>query len=716
MSRRRRRSVLLHTIRLLSVHGVRAAFAIAAFVTPPLVAAGVTLVPANPGSPASMCRAHVQQSTGGTEIVQPCGVELGHDLGGALAWLERPGAITPAIRLDDDAVYTLGPFVPAGRVILSANFALAKDERIVLLSLENRGLLFERVVSAARARDEHLLPAGLAVAVHVDAKGRALAFSKPFRVVRERTVTFTARRPSFGADVVALLTKPKGTGDVALSLTSDERKHEPHTLIHTDDAVVAIWYELPAGALRFVAGARALWLPKSDVITGRRSALLVREELKELPSLSVTIDRIDADAAQPETTRVLVATAADRRVLRNEPVRPGTSHRFAHLPPAPLTVSLVVDQWQFDERVDLSSGSDGEVTFPLNPITISGVVYRGSEPERAEVRFIQKKPVIFATDEHGRYRATLWRAGRYLIDTALSSEPQRPPFRSLANVTTSRTMDIHVPAIRLAARVYDADDGQPVRGTITFRTRYTGPNGRESDVLAIETDDRGMTDLPPARPGTVEVRVTAEGYNDSEPVTLAIGDSHAEHVFDIAMRRVGETVPLQVRLPSGAPAIGAEVAAWSGGNQLRPIGTVAEGGIVEVPLAASGHTLLVRHAAAASRVVAFDAQAPLGVIHLAPAAPPLTVRVSAGPNGPAAFTLWLDGRAVSDAALAFVTWSPTSFTSSASWTATNLPPDPLKIVALSTTGRTAYTPATLEAMAQVIPFPWPRDAVVIVNR
>jgi hypothetical protein len=289
------------------------------------------------------------------------------------------------------------------------------------------------------------------------------------------------------------------------------------------------------------------------------------------------------------------------------------------------------------------------------------------------------------------------------------------------SITGSQTLDFHVPDFRFEARVYDAEDGRAVQGTIALRSIYVGANGRESDVLAIRTADSGITPLPPVRPGTVELRVAADGYLESDPITLTVDEAPSPRVVDVPMRRARETVRLDIRLADGRPAGNAEVALWTGGADLKALTTADAQGVANVPASMTGSIVLVRHPAGGSGAFPFDVSTGNPpILQLPPPAPPLVLRVRDDRSGtgivPARLTAWFNGRPVSGTALAFLAWSSSDSSHAGVWMARNLPARPLRIVATSAASQIPHHATALEAVAEVIPFPWPDVPSVTVSR
>lgn len=678
------------------------------------------------------CTAHIADTRGGTptlnpDITVPCGKPVRIAQDAPLAWLEKPGFITSLFAIPPEGPSLIGPFAAAGDLHLPAGES-RNGERLVILSLEADGTqpLFRKVIAGEPATRHVQMPLGRAVAVQLDRTANALAVSRPVTVAKGRAAELQFQKPDAGGDLVLLLRRPRNASPehpdrVRLAIMDTTRNREPDVFASAGDLVLAVWYGLPGRMATLDVQSDVLRLPTAGLAIAPRTATIALSALQFLPTLTVSIGALPDDVPRPERMSLNVTEngAADV-ALRALSVEPGKSYRLEHLPPKPLLVALSIDGFKLGERIDLSAGLDREIDIRLEPIIVSGVVYLGNEPARAEIRFVQgRDPMTAATDERGRYRAMLWRPGRLFVDTVLLDKPSVPPFRQMLSIESSGTLDIRIPAMRFAARVYDRDRTKPIENaTIIVRNEYvdTATGARGSTVLSYRSTDAAVTELPPQRNGTSQLRVQADGYGEGGPVTVAIDDT-PERIVDIPMVRLGDVVAVELRLPSGGPAAGAEVTSWAGAVETWR-GTADGSGIARVPKSVASQLFLVRHPAAASRAFTLEASREAASVQLTAAAGPLVVQIRRSdgtPEGPRPLhlTVWIEGRAFSGSQLGFFAWSSGMSSSQGSWMGKNLPAMPLKIVASGRASLAASAGAVHEAFAVNVPYPWPAQVILL---
>lgn len=312
------------------------------------------------------------------------------------------------------------------------------------------------------------------------------------------------------------------------------------------------------------------------------------------------------------------------------------------------------------------------------------------------------------TDEHGRYALTLWEERRYFVDVQLLDHAEVPPFQDVFGVAANETLDIHVPAIRFAARIFDRSTKQPVpKATVVVRNTWTSESGRHSSVRSFTSDAAPLIELPPQRPGASELRVTAPEYLNAGPVVIEIDPSLSERVVDIAMSRAAEAQSFSFALPDGSAAAGAEIAVTPDGNDVVWQAIADANGRVAVPAEFASMSLLARHATAGS--VAVRQHRPDDVIVLAPAAAPLTLTAAVSDGSPVgnAIFAWIGGVRLTGPALAFVTRSSPVTDARQQWTARGLPAAAVRVLAVRPSRLRDAMVGGFDAVAQVIPYPWP---------
>ena len=291
------------------------------------------------------------------------------------------------------------------------------------------------------------------------------------------------------------------------------------------------------------------------------------------------------------------------------------------------------------------------------------------------------------------------------------------PFSEMVSLTTSSTVDIHVPANALRVRVYDVADGKPLTtAEIMIHNRWSDGGASRSAVNTVAVSGP-ITELPPQRIGTTEVRVRAAGYSDAGPLSVTVDDSIRDRMLDVPMTRSTIKTDVQILLDGIAPAAGAEIGAFSGG-QMTWHGTADGSGRIAVPDAVTKTRVVVRHPSAASDVVVFGPLNGPQRISLSPAAPPLLVKVqrrNGKPIGPAAaqISLWLAGGVrLTGVEAAFATWSIAATAPDGTFVARGVRAAPFRLFATRNISEAQILTGTFDGLATTIPYPWPAAAAV----
>jgi hypothetical protein len=659
------------------------------------------------------------------ERAAPCGQPLPLERERNLGWIENGDTITPDLTdVSAGGTLRLGAGAAAGDVSLDPSFVLGPGESVVVISLgiAPQGRMgFQRTILPTPAGHPVPIrfPAGHLLAVHLDAHGDALAVSRPQLNPPSGAVTLSIRRASEGVDVLAFVDRSSAgkPEPVSLAAVDSAGRHLPHVITDGPDRLIAAWYGLAGGALQVTAESEALFLPGALLQARPREALLLRATLRPLPKLTVAIGSLPDGTKAPAMTLSLFK-AGQPQALRQLSVKPGESAVIDRLPAALFDVALDVGGFRTGTRADLSSGEDARVEIPLHPITVKGMVEYGHDPARAEIRIIQRgEPLVATTDDGGRYTLTLWAPGRFFVDTVLLDRPELPPFRDVVRFEESRTYDIHIPALRLALRVFDADGNTPLpAATIELRNTYVNPETERqaTNVLSVTTAAAPITELPPLHLGQAEATVRAAGYETAGPIAFAVDTAVAERIIDVPMKRVADSVPLRIVLPDGSPAAGAEVATASPSMTLTWTGLAGVDGIARLPKTLGGSYLLIRHAAGASSLTrlpaTYEAVTP---ISLEPSAPPLTIRFvesDGKPIGPAPayVALWYFSGRVTGPVLAFLSWSSATTLTDGTWTARNLTAGySVRVVASRRGGFEALKSGLFDGQAAAVAYPWP---------
>jgi hypothetical protein len=173
--------------------------------------------------------------------------------------------------------------------------------------------------------------------------------------------------------------------------------------------------------------------------------------------------------------------------------------------------------------------------------------------------------------------------------------------------------------------------------------------------------------------------------------------------FEIALRRVGETIPVTIRNPDGTPASGALVwAVRTTSGHERPLWQSASdrNGTVLVPRSVRGALFLVRPRGAAPAVRRLD-QAEDVVWPLFPAAP-LTIRT----DRDARIAVWIDDIRVSGGRLMWLL-AARETSIDGTWSAPAVPRRPLRVLAWRTAPAHAIDMGAYDMAATQLAYPWP---------
>lgn len=671
--------------------------------------------------PVAGCGAHFVPSTNlAAELTHPCGKWLNPEPGKYKVWLQGKDFISPyplvlnAVNGSTGRGYSMvAPVVPSGLVALSSDVRLGTGEGLRLLSLKAQffndwGRAFDRRVSDPR--QPVAMPAGSALAGIFDQKsGEAIALSRPLAVAANETAVAKPAPPERGSDVLVVLQKPLAPRREALqvSLKADAGPRRPDVLLHASDAVFAIWYGVGGSTATLTVDADALTLAPVALRLAPKRVTTYRGALQAKPRLKVSV-LAPQDAFGKMQVRV--GGIGDPEPFRTVDVVPGPNELEA-LPPQRLRVTLAVDQWTFVQDVDLTDGLDGEVTFALEPIIARGTVYLAKEPAPARIAFEYGRRDLtkVETGEDGRYEAVFWQSGMYAAKVTLLNDTAAPFVDPAVDLEHTRTLDFHLPANRIVARVFNRSTGLPIAsatvgvvseathddvGAMTLGHRYTA-------------DDKGTLVLPRLRPGHARIEASAPGFAPSEPQEIDVEEA-TERELSFALEAV-RTTRARVVLPTGAPAAGAEALAMEpGSGRVIWRGSATPDGELEIGSRGPGEVVIVRHPNASTRALLAG-----GIGETIPLAPedrtPVVVRSTDTAGEPVRFALlsvWIDGLRLTDFAAAFATWSAVSMTDADGvWSGRNLPAAPIRVLATRNVSPAQLAAGAYDGLAQTVPYP-----------
>jgi hypothetical protein len=664
------------------------------------------------------------------ELTNPCGIWFQPPEGRYRVWLEKGESLTSTT---GSLNYAASPFtgrgqgvvmavVPGGRVTLSAEITVPPNAELRLINFDsccsgtNFVHPFDRraLPTAPTLRSGLLVPVGRVFAGIFDRKtNEALAIAKLVYVAAGKVVSVSPRAPANGADVFVSLMRPdvRKTRDVdTIRLTLDGVP--PQMLFDGADRVYAAWYSVAGNVAHLAVESKTLRFAPRELKLERGHVVTVRDELRRLPSVAVSLLAPHGALAKYEP-RVEVREPSHNDSLRSMAVAAGTELRLDALPAEPLDILLTIGPWLFRKSVDLTRGIDERLVFDLHPIVVSGTVYYGRAPSpNAEVGFETGHGwERTKADTNGQYEATLWTPDdAYLAEVQIANRDGPPFEEAFVQIRDSRTLDFHVPATRYRVRVVDAQSGEPVRGaSVSAANIWLHPSGEEATLMQrAAANDEGVAMLAPLRRGKLTVRARAAGYFDSDAVdggTIANEESEGE--LEVKLRPIGEAVPMRLRSADGSPVAGAEVWAVAATNGTRPPlwrGASDSDGIVEVPRSVDGAMLLIRSRATASAVRSFHAANEQHDVVLQSAAVPVRIRVGSPDTRVA---VWIDGARIVGPAVTFLTWSSEVSNGSGIWTAENLPRQPLRLLAWRHIPEPEIVAGLRDTASATISYPWP---------
>jgi hypothetical protein len=668
-----------------------------------------------------------------TELQFPCGAWFQPPPGTYRVWVHQQDLISPSPKL---LTYSGGEFrgqglaavfdlVTGGRITLSKDANIAQDQQLRIVHLESHlhlgwfGRAFERRAAGTALRGGVLMPAGRAVAMITDRQENVLRLSRPFVVPEHETVAITPAVPSVGSDVVVVLKRARtasGPDDIAMTLDVEQRLIEPDVFLSTADRVYGIWYAVEARRAVFRVSSATSGLPAEEVTLRAGGIATLRRSLKLLPSARVSV-RCPADTFE-EGKRSIEIAGAGRNVIRQLELN-GDEIVAEHLPAEKLWISLTIGKWRFVREADLTHFDDRDVVFDLQPVIVDGTVYLGDDPAAATVKFYLGGGdwAEVDSDKKGGYHITLWEPSTYVVEV-VPKQGRAPPYREYrVQVFSSGTRDFHIPDTDYRVLVTDADSHAPVSGAeVIVGNRFRlgdGPEQRTSQGTVA--DAQGVAVLPPLQTGAAEIVVRADGYFESERITLPVADDREPHSIPIQIRREGKTTTVMLRLPDGRPAAGARLFATASdmSGAIAWQSSASTDGHAEVPSAIRGAPLFIAHAEAGSLVRIWDVPDSQPVTwQLAPRAPPLRVKVTATNRDPAAFAhvvLWVDGIAVRGAALRLFSGGPVTTDRDGYWQSASLGNQTYEFVATR-----RFRQFVERSLAQTIPSPWQNEIAVRV--
>jgi hypothetical protein len=610
------------------------------------------------------------------------------------------------------------PVHAGGRVTLAPDLELPPGRELSLINFDSccRTILAvpftRRLASNAALHGGVMMPEGRVFTGIFDRRTRdAIAIAQPVVVEAGKNVTAAPRPPTKGqSDVFVSLGRPRirrSRDEDVVELTLDGKR--PAMLFDGDDRIYAAWFGVEHGTASFAASSKTLHLPTRTITLRSGAVTTIREELKTLPSIRVSL-LAPTDAFESQPLNIDAMPPSGTQTIRTAAIRPGEESRIDALPIGPMSIVLRAGPWRFRQDVELTAGVESSVLFDLHPIIVNGNVFYGREhAAHAQVAFEADDGLVQATaDAEGRYRLTLWRGDDAW--TAQITVPGRagPPFiDGFLRINESRTLDFSVPRTHYRVRVVDAVSGRGIAGA-AVGAKNVFPRQDQEEMTLMQravSDVDGVAELAPMRDGTIEIGARADGYLESEKVRRTVADAESDAEIEVPLRPVGDTVAVRLRFSDGRAAAFSELRAVSAPNGIQQalwIGQSDEHGMTHIPRSVNRAILLIRSPDAASAIRTFDVDADDNIV-LQPAAPP--IRVHADPR--TRIALWIDGVRVSGPAVTFLTWSSEASDAEGWWWAKNLPAQPLRVLAWQRAPVQEIVAGLRDASAITIPYPWP---------
>lgn len=585
-------------------------------------------------SPGGLEARLVREGSDGTEISHDAGAFFAPPAGLYRYWLEGTSQITPfASRLPrvgelptGMAIIGSAPTADAGLVDLPA--ASSAESGDIVVSLLRLGpasesgtarFLLQRRVRLGDAPRAVQMPVGEVVgAAWSRREQRLVGLSRPLRVAKGGHAKYRSENRQDRAALVVRADRGDELADFApefdeqVSLWLEGRKVPPDATARAADCTYAFWYDLAAAPAEVEVEWRGRHLDRTlSMRAGEVHA--IDGVLMARPTL--TIDLALPAALRSEALELELRSEATRRILVSERVRPGVSRRILQdVPSLPIEVSLRTPYGETTEQIDLSSGKDGYLLFEPNLTRVFGEVTRGGDPHAATIQFttLRGQKVNAVTDSRGSYEVVVVEP-LAMVSVELEGRPQAPwtdYFTKPLGETTE--LDFDLPASEHQVRVGDRQTGEGISGAlVAFRNSYAiepaagavsrevARHGRDRGVSqTVLSDDQGVAWLPPLRVGSVEVHVSAEGYESpKEPLRAVVEDVGESLTLEVLLEPLADRVEVVALLASGNPAAGAEfqlLRSVESGMALTS-GSADGGGRFTLPRSGSGMVLVVRH-------------------------------------------------------------------------------------------------------------------------
>lgn len=654
------------------------------------------------------CRAHFVNEDRTREYAVNCGnrEEIPEEL--SLVWIERGSSITPYQRRVTEKEITL-PL--ASGTILTVNEAVPDATRtLAIVHADNQAMFVRSVIPDGSL----LIPRGTLILLSRDRNDNLLAVSGPLEIRDRPTEVVRTAVAAEGTVYVALSYPDSHTTptDFKMSIHAGGRAIEPSLTLRTLDGVTGIWFGVTARAATLEVRGSTLWHKPMELAVRPGQVTEVRRRLQPLPAITVVTEAASEDvSAIVGRGRLLVQDAEGKRTLREVAMAGANEHFVAGLEPAIHTVRLVLADWTFTTRADLTDGENARVAFDVRPLTIDGTITRDGKPLRARIAIrgaVNKTEAV--TDASGRYTLLVWQQGRYQAEISAVDSPAAPHIE-MVRLQADGTLDWDLPSNEYTIRVVDASSREPIAGSqvSVSTTWYDGVGERRQAMRTLTADDDGVVTLPPLYPGSLALIPSASGYEVGSPTTIPIPKGSPDRTtLTLELQREKPGARHMIRLSDGSPAVGAEVLGLTSiEKDAMWRGKVDETGVLSIP--AGIPILAVRHPRAAIMVHAAPAEGDAAWV-LPPPAPALAIRAVNREDQPvrgAAVTLWLNGFRVSGPFLGYLTSSVPLTDGNGVWIGRNLPAQAIQLLLVAPSVDFAIAErGSYDRMTSTLQFPW----------
>lgn len=657
------------------------------------------------------CRAHLVRPDGTRHRTIECGVptETASD---DLVWLEASDSVSAEVLSVGDVVHdgvvSIESMVPSTAIRLDLA-ALKEDERLSIV-VRTPGHVFLRPVGADEQAGPIIVPVGVVFAFVQDRAGDVIRLSEVVDVVQSRKATPLNSRNVTEPVAIAFLDRAAFPVVSALQVVLEgDKSHTSRVIFPGAKQIIALWLDVPERRAEIRAESKELLLAPQTIALRPGRITTLHAALQRRPVIRVSVE-LPSDAQKRPEFRELRLDVLDSKgaTIRQVVLDETLTATIEELPADTLRVVLNAGAMKFQRVADLRTAPDADLRFKLEPIVLSGTVYRGEDPVTARLHFAREGIQPIRTNEHGEYELTIWEPGPLSVDIWPDDDRDALPFRELLRVAASEEIDFHIPSAKATIQVTDRETSRAIEGAnVTMRNSWTEPGGKRSAMQNARADAEGRVVAGALRAGTLQIHVVADGYQKAAPTEITIAEE-TNAIVPIALDRESSGTTIHVQLVGGQAAAGAVVQIATSQSQIVFNGTADDAGAIGLPDGQPSDLILLKHPAAGATVVRRALIQDGTPLRMNARALPLTIRVvrsNGEPAGSASVYVWIDGVRLGGAALAFLTGTTAATTAWGSWESATLPATAVRILV------TQRSPAEVNSGAfdklfATIAYPW----------